>query len=207
MASVQSQNAEQNPTKSNESNINSENDFSSNRMPLTNSEIQSVQSMTKALSRAIAQNLSSQQFMQMVNDSLKLRPQFLDEGTSSIGSLVTVRTHDALEGTRYLHAQFTGEKDKADFLQHASFQIRASPDSFNKAIEALNEVLPKDKKIKESSDDYILYSTGDGYVAWIKVANMDDLKSNDYNTATAKDLGTVIVTIEQEIHGDEEHKH
>lgn len=183
------------------------NDFSENRQPLTNTEIQSVVEITKAMSKAIALDLTSHQFMKMISDTLKLQPQFLDEGTSSIGSFVTVRTHNSLEGTRYLHAQFTGEKNKADFLQHASFQVRPGPDSFKKAVEALDEVLPKNKKVKETSGDYVLYSSGDGYVAWVKVADMEDLQSNDYNKASPKDVGTIIVTIEQEIHGDEEHSH
>ncbi len=182
--------------------------FSRHDEPLTEHESQAITDITKSLSKAIALNLTSHQFMETVRDAMKLQPKFIDKGTTSVGSRVIVRTHNSLEGTRYIHAQFTGEKNKADFLQHASFQIRPGPDSFSKAVETLNQVLPKNKKIKEASSDYILYNTGDGYVAWVKVANSDDLKSNDYNKSEIKDVGAVIVTIEQDIHSmDEEHNH
>lgn len=184
------------------------NSFPETREPLSALETQSVGDITRSFSQAIAQKLTSHQFMQLMSDNLKLKSKFLDEGTSSIGSMVTVRTHDSLEGTRYIHTQFMGAKNNADFLQHASFQIRPSPESFAVAVKALDDVLPKNKVIKESSEDYILYSTGDGYVAWAKVANLEDLQSNDYNFASQKDVGTVIVTIEEDIHGmDEGHNH
>ena len=172
--------------------------------PLTANEIQSVRNLTKTISQSIAQKMNSNQFLKAVKD-LKLHPLFIDEGTNAVGSLVTIRTQDALEGTRYLHAQFTGEKNNADFLQHVSFQIRPGSDSFQKAVDILNEILPRNKVTKETGADYVLFNTADGYVAWAKIATRQDLKSNKYNASSKKDVGTVIVTIEQEIHDMDEH--
>ncbi len=175
--------------------------------PLTEKEIQSVNQITKAIGQSLAKKMNSNQFMKLLND-LKLSPKFMDEGSSSMGSFVTVRTNNALEGTRYLHAQFTGEHQNADYLQHISFQIRPGKDSFENAVKILGSILPKDKITKESYDDYVLYNTHDGYVAWVKIANKDDLKTNKYNAASKEDIGTIIVTIEQEIHDmDEDHSH
>lgn len=174
--------------------------------PLSTKEVESVNNIVKTISHAIAKKSHSNDFMKAIQ-ALHLRPKFIDEGNNALGSMVTVRTHDALEGTRYLHAQFTGEKNNADYLQHVSFQIRPGSNSFQKAVEILDQFLPKNKKVKESFSDYILYSTDDGYVAWAKIANRDDLKSNKYNASSKEDVGSVIITIEQEIHDMDEDGH
>lgn len=174
--------------------------------PLSVQEVESVNSLVKTISQAIAQRSNSNNFMKAVQ-ALNLKPKFIDEGTTAVGSMVTVRTHDALEGTRYLHAQFTGVKNNADYLEHVSFQIRPGSNSFQKAVEILNQFLPKTKKVKESSSDYVLYNTDDGYVAWAKIATREDLKSNKYNASSKEDVGSVIVTIEQEIHDMDEDGH
>jgi hypothetical protein len=174
--------------------------------PLSFQEVQSVNNIVKTISQAIAKRSNSTAFMQAVQ-ALNLKPKFMDEGTTAVGSMITVRTHDALEGTRYLHAQFTGVKNNADYLEHVSFQIRPGSDSFQKAVEILNQFLPKNKKVKESSSDYVLYNTDDGYVAWAKIATREDLKSNNYNASSKEDVGSVIVTIEQEIHDMDEDGH
>lgn len=176
--------------------------------PLTVQEVESVNSIVKTISQAISKKSTSTQFMKAVQ-ALHLQPKFIDEGSNAVGSMVTVRTNDALEGTRYLHAQFTGEKNNANYLEHISFQIRPGSDSFQKAVEILNQYLPKNKTIKESSSDYVLYNTDDGYVAWAKIATREDLKSNKYNASSKEDVGSIIVTIEQEIHDmdDDGHSH
>lgn len=167
--------------------------------PLSVQEVESVNHIVKTISQAIAKKSNSNQFMKAIQ-ALHLRPKFIDEGSNALGSMVTVRTHDALEGTRYLHGQFTGEKNNADYLQHVSFQIRPGSNSFQKAVEILNQYLPKNKTVKESASDYVLYSTDDGYVAWAKIATREDLKANKYNASSKEDVGSVIVTIEQDIH-------
>lgn len=174
--------------------------------PLSIQEVESVNNIVKTISQAIAKRSNSTAFMKAVQ-ALNLKPKYMDEGTTAVGSMVTVRTHDALEGTRYLHAQFTGVKNNADYLEHVSFQIRPGSDSFQKAVEILNQFLPKNKKVKESSSDYVLYNTDDGYVAWAKIATREDLKSNKYNASSKEDVGSVIVTIEQEIHDMDEDGH
>ncbi len=179
----------------------------SQQAPLNSNEIESVDHLIKAISKSLAKNSGSKKFMKEIQ-GLHLHPMFVDEGSDSLGSTVVVRTHDALAGTRYLHAQFAGEKNKTDFLQHVSFQIRPGQNSFQKVVEILEQVLPKNKTLKERSSDYVLYNTDDGYVAWAKIADREDLKSNKYNASSKEDIGTVIVTIEQEIHGmDHDHDH
>lgn len=168
--------------------------------PLTTPEIQSITNISKALSQTIGQGLNSDKFMRLIK-TLGLQPKYMDEGNNALGSMVTVRTQNSLEGTRYLHAQFIGEKKNADLVEHVSFQIRPGTDSFEKAVGILNQVLPKNKTVKENGPGYVLYNTADGYVAWVKVSTTrDDLKTNKYNASSKEDIGTVIVTIEQEIH-------
>lgn len=179
------------------------------RGPLSAEEVESVNQIVKTVAQAISQKSNSQKFMKALL-KLQLKPKFIDQQENSLGSMVTVRTDNSLEGTRYLHAQFTGEKNNANYLEHISFQIRPGSNSFQKAVEILNQFLPKNKITKESDSDYVLYNTSDGYVAWAKIANREDLKSNKYNASAPEDVGTVIVTIEQEIHdmdhdGDHDH--
>ena len=120
--------------------------------PLSAQEVESVHNIVKMISRTIAQKSNSNQFMKAIQN-LHLTPKFIDEGNNNLGSMVTVRTSNSLEGTRYIHAQFTGPKNNADYLQHISFQIRPGSNSFQKAVEILNEYLPKNKVIKESTSD------------------------------------------------------
>ena len=176
--------------------------------PLSVEEIQSVNQIVKTIAQAISQKSNSQKFMKALL-ALQLEPKFIDQQETSLGSMVTVRTENSLEGTRYLHAQFAGEKNNADYLEHISFQIRPGSNSFQKAVEVLNQFLPKNKITKESYSDYVLYNTFDGYVAWAKIGNREDLKSNKYNAFAPEDMGTVIVTIEQEIHDmdHDDHQH
>jgi len=176
--------------------------------PLSTQEIESINNIIKTISQTIAKKLNSNQFMKAIQ-ALQLKPKFIDEGSNALGSMVTVRTHDALPGTRYLHAQFIGEKNNAHDLQHISFQIRPGSNAFQKAVEILNQYLPKNKTVKESDSDYVLYNTEDGYVAWAKIATREDLKANKYNASSKEDVGSVIVTIEQEIHDmdDDGHSH
>lgn len=172
---------------------------------LTDKEIESISIITKALGRTLSQKMNSTEFMKLLTD-LKLKPKFMDQGSSALGSFISIRTNNTLDGTRYIHAQFTGEHKKADYLQHFSFQIRPGSDSFEQANKLLNQILPKNRTIKESYNDYALYSTSDGYVAWVKIADIDDLRSNKYNAYSPDDVGSIIVTVEQEIHGmDEDH--
>lgn len=174
--------------------------------PLKDSEIKSIQQIISSAASAINKKMTSNQFMTLLT-KLNLQPKFMDQGSSALGSFVTIRTNNSLEGTRYIHAQFTGEYKNADLLQHISFQIRPGKDSFEQAANILERSLPKDRVVKESYKNYVLYTTPNGYVAWAKIADLDDLKGNKYNAASSEDEGTVIVTIEQEIHDMDGHDH
>lgn len=177
-----------------------------NQPALYPKEVQAINSFMDLASISIKNSTSSDNFIKKLNQ-LGLKPKRITEGPNDEGSLKMVRTENTLDGTRYVHAQFEKNEDQSEQLQHFSFQIRAAKDAFEVATKKLDQVLPSSKKIIEKSKDYILYSINEKYVAWVKIGDEEDLRSNKYNAFAPEDVGTVIVTIEQEIHSHDGHSH
>lgn len=166
---------------------------------LTPQEIRSVKDLTHRFVKALSQRQSPQQFISELK-ALDLKPAILNEGQlDPLTRTVIIRTENSLIGTRYIHAQYMGSKG-SEFIQHISFQIRPSETSFQQAEQALHDYLPRNKTTTESHPDFKIWSLPDDYVAWVKVMDLDDLKSNKYNAIEKSDVGSVIIVVEKEIH-------
>ncbi|ATH06760.1 hypothetical protein BIY24_02030 [Halobacteriovorax marinus] len=116
------------------------------------------------------------------------------------GSMTVLRTNNSLPGTRYFHAQvFTDEAGKP-FVQHMSFEYRPSADAFAEAVAAAKKTFGLTKVADVRKDGFYSWNTDDGYIIWIKRMTKEDLKDDPFNAYTDKDVGTIRVAKEIEIH-------
>lgn len=172
-----------------------------NAKPLTAIEIESVRSITKMLSLAINQELSSQSFIKLIKTS-GLLPKATVQENDDTGNMTTVRTSNSLVGTRYFHAQFFGGEKLKDFPQHISFEIRPGKDSLEVAGKMIEENFGAKAKLVESRSDYKRWKTEQGQVIWAKVMDAEDVEDSPINPRTKADIGAVWVAIEDDIHED-----
>ena len=133
-------------------------------------------------------------------DDLKLKPMVMKDANPYTGTMEVVRSKDSLPGTRYIHAQYFTNDDGTKVLQHMSFELRPGPDSF----EAAKKLAYKQFKItgapSKETADFISWKR-DGRNIWIKKKSAEDLKNDPFNSYDpVKDVGTVSVTNEAEIH-------
>ena len=124
------------------------------------------------------------------------------------GDMHTIRTKNSLPGARYFHAQiFTGKEGK-QFVQHMSFEYRPGKQAFAQGVATAIREFGLSEKAVVQKDGFYSWNTFDGYVVWVKRMTAEDLKSDPFNAYSRKDIGTIRIAKEIEIHGqDEGHEH
>ena len=176
--------------------------------PLTPQEKGSVHTMASTLFK-FALTKTSPKFLIKELEAQGLKPVLGQDRNAYTGAMVTVRTEEALPGTRYAHAQYFQDGDKEPILQHYSIEIKPGPDSYETAHAELLQLSAqyagnkyKLTKIDENMEQVELPH---GYVAHIKKLNADDLRDNPINAHDLKaDVGTVRMAIELNPHSHEE---
>ncbi len=138
-------------------------------------------------------------------EALKLAPVAAQDFNDDTGKMVIIRTDQALDGTRYFHAQFFEDENKKTYLQHLSFEIRPSPDSMDLAVKMIEAKLGvKIDVLQAPTSHYALYKAPNDYIVWVKRLERDDLKDDPFNARDPKaDIGTLRVAIEKDIHAHE----
>jgi hypothetical protein len=116
------------------------------------------------------------------------------------GKMLTIRTNEALTGTRYFHAQYFEDSDqnKEPFRQHLSFEVRGTRDAMAVTRKIIEENLGKKlgTPVGVRGDDWVEWKK-DGDSIWIQRMGPEDLKNDPLNARTAADIGTLKVAIEQ----------
>lgn len=174
---------------------------------LNEKEQASVNTITKMLRAAVAQDISTKSFIELVKTT-GLKPVASTNKDPDSNGLTTVRASNSLEGTRYFHAQFfAGDKIK-DFPQHLSFEIRPSANSMEIASQMIETNFKGSAKLVETRADYKRWKTSTGQVIWAKVLDEEDVMESPINPRDKNDIGTVWVAIEHEIHDEDDgHEH
>ena len=133
--------------------------------------------------------------------NLKLKPIVMKNNNEYTGSLDIIRTKTALPGTRYLHAQYFEGENTTSFLQHLSFEFKGGDNAFEMVKQSIKMQMKLTSPPIEESKTYISWRVGEKIV-WIKVLSLEDIsKANPFNSYDLKnDVGTIRVTIENEIH-------
>lgn len=142
-------------------------------------------------------------------EGLGLTPVVAKNSNESTGSMYTVRTKNSLPGARYFHAQLFTDENGKQFVQHMSFEYRPGENAFAEGVAtAIREFgLSESPAIKK--DGFYSWNTNDGYVIWVKKMSEEDIKDDPFNAYSKKDIGTIRIAKEIEIHGqgEEDHDH
>jgi len=116
------------------------------------------------------------------------------------GKMLTIRTNEALEGTRYFHAQYfeDDQLNKEPFRQHLSFEVRPSPDCVKVIREQVESSLGETlgKPTNERGDSWVSWKIGGDSISIHRLSALD-LTGDRFNARTTADSGTCVATIEQ----------
>ncbi len=116
------------------------------------------------------------------------------------GKMLTIRTNEALEGTRYFHAQYFEDSDlnKEPFRQHLSFELRPSRNSMEVVKKIIGEKLGQKlgTPARVRGDDWVEWKKGDDSI-WVQRLGAEDISSDRHNARTAEDVGSLRIAIEQ----------
>jgi hypothetical protein len=140
----------------------------------------------------------------LVKDLKKTRqePFLVRDKNDETGEMIIVRTKSPLPGTRYFHAQYFTDETMQAFAQHMSFELHASPQAMNQAIQTVKEAFPNLDAPSEESRDFIQWDLEDGYVIWIKRLGAEDIQENPFNFYSAEDIGSIRIAVELAPEGD-----
>lgn len=126
-----------------------------------------------------------------------------DSSDEGIGSMIVVRTKNALPGTRYFHAQFFTDENGQFFPQHISFEFRPSQ-SMGDVVASLESRFGKLGRPTTNDGVWMTWKLPNDYSLWIKRLEPADLDGNPYNAYSPGDVNTLRVAIEKDVAGHEE---
>ena len=175
---------------------------------LTFKELSSVEQLVRlmALQSSSSRENSKILVSNLLRDlnSLGLLPVVQRDSHPIAGDLIIIRTQNTLVGTRYFHAQFMTDRSAQEYLQHLSFEIRPTKDSFVRAIEMIRKSFGT-LKITGQSDQSFDAETSRGYSIWIEPLLKSDLVGHLFNAYSENDVGTIRVVIEKNPHHGHRH--
>jgi hypothetical protein len=163
--------------------------------PLEEGEKKSIATLMNLLSRPDEVGKSPRALFDALAQA-GLKPVAAKDSNDYTGTLWTVRTDNALPGTRYFHAQLFGEGET--HMQHVSFEIRPGSDSMNQAAELVRQANPDLGRPEIERDDYILWKKKGGKVISVKRLGAEELRDSRFNAHAPEDTGTIWVTSEDE---------
>jgi hypothetical protein len=137
-------------------------------------------------------------------EGLGLTPVVAKSSNESTGSMYTVRTKNSLPGARYFHAQLFTDENGNQFMQHMSFEYRPGEGAFAQGVATAIREFGLSKEPAVAKNGFYSWNTDDGYVIWVKQMTAEDLKDDPFNAYTKKDIGTIRIAKEIEIHGQGE---
>jgi hypothetical protein len=163
--------------------------------PLNESERKSISALVSLISRPEEVGKSPRALFDALGQA-GLKPVAAKDSNGYTGTLWTVRTDNALPGTRYFHAQLFGEGET--HMQHVSFEIRPGADSMDAAIELVRQANPDLSRPEIDRADYVLWKKQGGKVISVRRLNAEELRDSRFNAHAPEDEGTIWVTSEDE---------
>jgi len=162
-------------------------------------EKKSLRILIPLMNDAIFENLDKNSVTGTL-EKLKLEPVQMDSENPYTGKLSIIRTRNILPGTRYFHAQYFSSNNQSHYLQYISFEFKPGPESFAIVKEMVRKEFNLPKPVTEN-ENYISWKKEDRII-WIKKLDANDLNKKDpYNSYDLKkDIGTIVMTVETEIH-------
>ncbi|MCJ8275533.1 MAG: hypothetical protein HRT44_08810 [Bdellovibrionales bacterium] len=134
-----------------------------------------------------------------------LEPVVQDDSNPHTGRLYVVRTNNSLPGTRYFHAQYYDDAHQKAFLQHMSFEFRPGPGAQQKVIKVIQEKFPNLGEPTFQNDSFTAWKVDKNYHFWVKTMDEYDLVSDEYSAYSKRDVGTIKVGLDWEVHAENHH--
>lgn len=127
-------------------------------------------------------------------------PTVAEDKNPYTGSMSIIRTRKTLPGSRYIHAQYFANDDGTQTLQHLSFEYKPGKGQFEKTMNQVKKQFEIKSNPVNKKAGFISWNSRNGYNIWVKELTKEDLKENPFNAYTDKDVGTIRVAVELEIH-------
>lgn len=134
---------------------------------------------------------------------LGFEPMVARDSNEYTGSMVIVRTKNALPGTRYFHAQFFTDENGAFYPQHVSFEFRPTQ-SFDDVVRSLEARFGRLGRPTTNDGIWMTWKLPNDYSLWIKKMEKQDLTGDPFNAYSTEDLNTLRVAIEKDVAGHED---
>lgn len=142
---------------------------------------------------------------ELVNRLVQLgyEPLVARDSNDYTGSMVIVRTKNALPGTRYFHAQFFSDERGEYYPQYVSFEFRPSQ-SMDEVVQSLENSFGRLGRPTTNDGVWMTWKLPNDYTLWIKRLDKQDLAGDPFNAYSAQDLNTLKVAIEKDVPGHED---
>ncbi len=121
----------------------------------------------------------------------------------------TIMTSKPLGGIRHISGTFINyNPGDADVFRRVTFDLPKSETAFVDTVNVIENSFSDlgERHVSERENYYVFYKFN-GYVLWIRQNFWEHLNDNPYNPYTQDHIGTITVTIEQDLHSYEEHDH
>lgn len=168
----------------------------------TTSQEQEARASLNTMSAILKSAISGQKLENLVQQLRKSGqdPIMTRQNNGVTGELTILRTQNPLPGTRYFHAQYFTDENNERYVQHMSFEFKPGPHSMSEAVKAAMQNFSLGAP-SERRDDFVQWELEDNYVLWIKRKSLRDLQNDPFKANDPKkDLGTVQMALEQNIH-------
>lgn len=166
------------------------------KSPLDQAEKDSISSLLQLMAAKEKLGSSPENLFTAMGE-VGLTPRAARDSNPYTGTMLIVRTSNALPGTRYFHAQIFQDEGQPGHMQHTSFEIRPASDSMKTALSLVQQTHPQLGVPEIQNEDYVLWKTN-GRVVSIKRLNAEDLEDNHFNAHSPDDVGAVWVVSEDE---------
>lgn len=142
---------------------------------------------------------------ELVNRLMQLgyHPLVSRDSNEYTGSMVIVRTKNALPGTRYFHAQFFSDESGEYYPQYVSFEFRPSQ-SMDEVVQSLENSFGRLGRPTTNDGTWMTWKLPNDYTLWIKRLDKQDLAGDPFNAYAPQDLNTLKVAIEKDVPGHED---
>lgn len=127
-------------------------------------------------------------------------PFMVQDAEVGLDGLIIVRTQKPFTGTRYFHAQYFYNENRAPYLQHMSFEFRPGSDSMQRAVEAISSHTERVGEPYMRTDDFVAWRLEPPLQIYVKRLDCMDLEFHPYNAYSQRDIGTIKIAVEIDPH-------
>lgn len=172
-----------------------------NAAPLSEKELRSVNTLAATFFKYGRGRSAMNKLLKALEDA-GLEPVLAKDSNPHTGKMITIRTGEALEGTKNYQAQYFQDESarQEPFPQGRYFETRATPDCMQKLRELFEKQLGP--PLKTRGDEWVEWTKGDETI-WVHRIGVEEISHDPFNARTLADLGSCRVGKELIPEGDE----